>query len=123
MTKRNSFATLIQSRREELQLSIRELARRSNLDAGTLSKLESAQTRPSADSIRALADVLKMPATELFTAAGYMTSGDLPSLRPYMRAKYQGLPDDAVAEVERFVQDLAERHGISEPVDGEDEAE
>jgi transcriptional regulator with XRE-family HTH domain len=103
-------------------LSISEVARRADMDKGTLSLLESGKVvRPRPASLRALAEVLAVPVADLFSAADYLQSTELPSLRPYMRAKYHDLPDAAVTEVAQFIEKLAKRHGISEPNEGEDE--
>jgi transcriptional regulator with XRE-family HTH domain len=116
----NDFAAIMRERREQLGLSLRELARRADLDVGTLSKLEAGKTRPSPDSVTAIAHVLGISASDLFAAAGFMPSGELPSLRPYMRAKYVDLPDTALAEVEQFVAELAQKYGTG-PFADEDE--
>jgi transcriptional regulator with XRE-family HTH domain len=117
----NEFARTLQERRQQLGLSLSEVARRAGMDKGSLSLLERGLTKPKPESIRALAHVLGIPASDLLTAADYLPSGDLPSLRPYMRARYRQLPDEALTEIEEFVEHLARQHGMSQPQDHEDE--
>ena len=69
-----------------------------------------------------MAAALGVPAGDLFAAADYLHTSDLPSLRPYMRAKYRDLPEEAVDELERYVTELTRRH-TSGPRDREDESE
>ena len=57
---------------------------------------------------------------DLYTTINWLPPEELPALRPYMRAKYRELPETAVAEVERYIADLAKKHG-SGPADREDE--
>ena len=40
---------------------------------------------------------------ELYAAAGYLTPGALPELRPYLRTKY-GLTDEQAGQIEGYVQ-------------------
>ena len=120
--RRISLGLQIQQRRIELGLSLSEIARRAGVDKGTMSLLERGKnTHPTPQVLRALADALQMPLADLFAGADYLQSTELPSLRPYMRAKYQNLPDEAVAEVEQFIQELAQRHRMSTPHNHEDE--
>ena len=42
---------------------------------------------------------------ELYAAAGYLTSGALPELRPYLRTKY-GLTDQQASQIEGYLQAL-----------------
>lgn len=42
---------------------------------------------------------------------------ELPTLRPYLRVKYDDLPDDVVQELEELLQ----RHTSTGPASGEDE--
>jgi hypothetical protein len=58
---------------------------------------------------------------DIFGLAGYTTPKQLPTFKPYLRAKYRALPDEAVEQMERFFVTLARKHGINGPVDGEDE--
>ena len=115
------FGQMIKRRREHSGLSLSEVARRAGIDKSSLSLLERGLSRPKPETIRALADVLGASASDLFDAADYLRANELPSLRPYMRAKYHDLPDEAVAEVEAFIGRLQKRHTVRQPVNDEDE--
>ena len=116
------LATLLRERRTKLGLSAREVARRADLDVSVIIRLEKADNpRPRLESLKQIAEVLGIPAADLYAAADALPLGQLPSLRPYMRAKYRELPDDAVAEVEAFIDKLARKHGERGPQNFEDE--
>jgi transcriptional regulator with XRE-family HTH domain len=118
----DQLAKLLSSRRQSLGLSAREVARRADIDVGVVIRLERAENpRPRLENLKAIGEVLGIPAADLYTAADAMPAGQLPSLRPYMRAKFRDLPDDAVAEVESFIEQLARKHGGRGPIDHEDE--
>lgn len=119
--KRSELARLIRLRREELGLSLSEVARRADFDKAILSRTENDQNpRVRSETLQALARALELPVTDLLTAAQMLPPTELPTLRPYMRAKYADLPDEAVDEVERFIADLQQRHGHG-PAANEDE--
>ncbi len=56
----------VRSRRKELGLGVGQLAERSGISKGMLSKIENAQTSPSLSTIERLAAALDMPVTSLF---------------------------------------------------------
>lgn len=65
-----------------------------------------------------------MAAADLFAVAGYSTPQDVPTLRPYLRAKYGVLPESAIAEVEAYLTAVAAQYGgvaAGGPLNGEDE--
>lgn len=125
--QQTQLINMLKQKRQELGLSVAELARRAGLDVGTVWHIESGSTAsPKAESLQAIADALKIPAADLFAAAGWMPSRDLPTIRPYLRTKYHQLPPNAVQEIEIYFDEVAHRHGISfdpydGPVNGEDE--
>lgn len=119
--ERQALADLLRSRRQELGISASELARRAGIDKGLLTLLDQRKiAQPRVDTIRALAAALDIPLADLYAATNWLPEGSLPSLRPYMRAKYDNLPDEAVAEVERMVDRLTKKYGHG-PKTGEDE--
>ena len=61
--------------------------------------------------------MLKVPFEDLYALAGYKTPDELPTFRPYMRAKYD-LPPEAVRELESYFEFLRNQYGIAkhEPV-------
>jgi transcriptional regulator with XRE-family HTH domain len=76
---------------------------------------------PQPDTLKALATALDLSVTDLFALAEWLPERELPNFRPYLRAKYKELPEEAVAEMEAFFERLAKKHGMQGPADGEDE--
>ncbi len=60
------IANHVRSRRREIGLNVGQLAERSGISKGMLSKIENAQTSPSLSTIERLATALDMPVTSLF---------------------------------------------------------
>jgi transcriptional regulator with XRE-family HTH domain len=56
----------VRSRRQEIGLNVGQLAERTGISKGMLSKIENAQTSPSLSTIERLASALDMPLTSLF---------------------------------------------------------
>lgn len=118
------LAVTLKQRRLDLGLSASEVARRAEVDVGTISRIERGQiAAPQASSLKAIAQVLDIPATDLFVLADLLPEGELPTFKPYLRAKYGELPDDAVAELEASFARIARQHGYDPngPAPGEDE--
>jgi transcriptional regulator with XRE-family HTH domain len=77
---------------------------------------------PQPDTLKALAAALSIPVSDLFTVAGWLPADELPTLKPYLRAKYRGLDEQAIADLERYADGLTRRHGANNgPIDHEDE--
>src|SRR5262245_42653541 len=85
----------IRQAREELGLSIRELARVAGVNFAYLSRLETNERGASADVLQRLADVLKLEASDLLRFIGVRP--ELPEPRMYFRRKL-GV-DDAEADI------------------------
>ena len=121
------FGKLLQSRREALGLSVREAARRAEVDKGTVSRIEQGQIpNPRPENIKAIAQVLRIPVSDLFAVAGWMPKDELPTLRPYLRTKYN-LTAKEMKEIEEDFARITKEKGISfneydGPIDGEDES-
>jgi ribosome-binding protein aMBF1 (putative translation factor) len=60
------IANHVRSRRQEIGLSVGQLAERSQISKGMLSKIENAQTSPSLATLARLSAALDMPVTSLF---------------------------------------------------------
>ena len=116
------LAELLRRKRQDAGLTAREVARRAGVDVGTVTRIELAQIpRPRPDSLRAIGEVLSIPAADLFAATDWLPREELPSFRPYLRTKYRELPPEAVAEIEGLFDRLARDHGSDGPVGDEDE--
>lgn len=119
--ERNQLAELLRVSRARKDLSAREVARRAGVDEATVRLLERSRIRhPRVDTVRAIAHVLGIPIADIYALVHWLPEDELPSFRPYMRAKYAELPDNAVAEIEQLVDDLTRRYGTG-PDDHEDE--
>jgi transcriptional regulator with XRE-family HTH domain len=113
------LGAFIRDKREALGISQRELARRAGV--ADVTRVEQGQIAgPRTDTLTAIARALGLSLSEL---VGMGKPDSLPNFRPYMRAKYPGMTDAALADIDAHVQKLAKRHHISPtgPLDGEDE--
>jgi len=88
--------------REERGLSVRALAAKADVDSTWLSRLEhGAYHSPDPHLLKQLAWALDVTVADMYTAAGYPATPELPTLQPYLRAKY-ALPEEAAAEVQAY---------------------
>src|SRR4051794_9115483 len=109
--ERQRLAETFRLARQSRGLTAREVARRAGVDVGVLTKLERCEIgQPRVENIRAIGEALGIPLADIYAMLHWLPSAELPSLRPYMRAKYRELSDDAVAEVEQFIDQLAAKH-------------
>jgi transcriptional regulator with XRE-family HTH domain len=114
----------LRERREQLELSIRELAERTGVNHSTVVRLEQgAIEAPAPDKLSRIAEILGFSLADIYALADYGVPKDLPSFRPYLRTKYRDLPSPAVEELERSFRRIAKRHGLAVdgPKPGEDE--
>lgn len=104
---RRALAHVLRRKREALGLSASELARRAGVTTGTVTRIELAQiAEPNASTLTSLAQVLQMPATDLFVIAEWIPAHELPSLTTYLRGKYGDLPQAAAHEIEELLAQL-----------------
>lgn len=118
------FGGYIKGLREERKLSVRELASKAGINSGALTRLEHGKVRtPHPDTLKVLATALDVPLMELFTMAGYLGPYDLPSMAPYLRARYGHLPEETLSAVNDYLERLIDEHGLDPggPLDFEDE--
>jgi transcriptional regulator with XRE-family HTH domain len=119
-----TLGQLIRHRRETLDLSLRQLGQLIGTTDTTVMRIESGEIKsPRGEVLRALAEALGLPSADLFGAAGYTVPTELPSFRPYLRAKYTDLSPADLVELEAAFDDIARRHGTDGPAPGEDEHE
>lgn len=114
----------LRARREQLDLSIRQVAERSEINHSTLVRLEQGVIdAPAPDKLSRIAEVLGLSLADVYALADYSVPADLPSFKPYLRTKYRSLPAPAVEELERSFRRIAKKHGldIKGPAPGEDE--
>ena len=112
----------LRSERQAKGWSTRRLAAAIGVDMAQIVRLEQGRVQsPHATSLAAIAEHLELALADVFGLAGIAVPSELPSFRPYLRAKYRELPPDAVAELERRFQEIADKYGTDGPRDGEDE--
>lgn len=116
---------LIQTRRRELGVSLRELERRSGIAHIILSRLERGQREGlSLRLVDPLADALGVTVNEVLAALGLPADRQLPPLPTYLRVRYgTHLSPDAEAEMRHYLREFQLRHGITNwfPTDRQDE--
>ncbi|MCZ3387369.1 MAG: helix-turn-helix domain-containing protein, partial [Actinomycetia bacterium] len=101
---KRAIAHILRRKREALGLSATQVARRANLDPGTVTRIELGQiNEPTPASLKAIAGVLDIPVSDLFVVADWIPQAELPSLLPYLRSKYADLPQQAIDELEALI--------------------
>lgn len=103
-------------------MGVRALEAASGVNISSIVSLERGDIlAPQPDTLKALAGALDMPVSDLFTVAGWLPADELPTLMPYLRAKYRQLDETAIADLERYARQLTDKHGRHGPLDHEDE--
>ncbi len=83
----------LKERRTELELTIKEVARRSGMTDSNVLRIERGDIpQPRPETLKSLADVLGLELSDLFNLAGYVQPRTLPSFSPYLRSRYADLP-------------------------------
>lgn len=112
----------LRQQRQQRGISTRGLAREVGVDMAQIVRLEKGDvSAPKVDTLAKIARALSLPLADVYGLAGYETTAELPSFTPYLRTKYRDLPDEAVAEMESFLDRLRAKHGLTGPTDREDE--
>jgi transcriptional regulator with XRE-family HTH domain len=115
---------LLTQKRTELHLSVNEVARRADVDPGTVWRIEQGMiAKPRAESLIAIGNVLGINAIDLFATVGWLTADDLPSLGTYLGAKFSHPPDAVVRHIEHHVTKIlhayshsaGNRHSTADP--------
>lgn len=121
------IGNFLRSKREDLGLSQAEVARRAGIDKATVSRVESARHLvPKTDNLQAIGEVVGVSLMDIFAAGGWIPQRDLPSIHPYLRAKYCNMPTELMQEIEAYLDQLARERGVSfdqysGPINGEDQ--
>lgn len=113
-TRNQTLARYIRTRRLSRELDVRTAAEQAGIDATYWWKLEAGQYEsPSPKYLQRIADALGAPLTDLYALAGYEIPGsELPSFTPYLRSRYDDLPPEAVADLERYFELLRNYYDI-----------
>lgn len=109
--------------RQEQKLGVRGLASKAGLNSGELSRIENGNRHPRPDTLKALAAALDVPLADMFATAGYTIPYDLPSMAPYLHARYGHLPEETRNAVNEYLERLIDEHGLDPdgPTELEDE--
>jgi transcriptional regulator with XRE-family HTH domain len=115
----------LRARREELGLSLRQLEKLTDVDNGTIARIEQgAFAAPAPDKLARIAEGLGLSLADVFGLAEYAVPSDLPSFQPYLRSKYRDMPRGAVDDLNKAFARIVRKHGYDPegPQSGEDEA-
>ena len=115
----------LRARREELGLSLRQLAERAETTDTTIIRIEQgAYAAPAPDKLSRIAAALDLSLADVFALAEYAVPDDLPSFQPYLRSKYRDMPHEAVDDLNKAFDRIVRKHGYDPagPQAGEDEA-
>lgn len=88
------------------------------MNQATIVRLEAGSIiAPRPDKLSRIARVLGISGADIFALADYTVPTDLPSLRPYLHARYGGLLVEDIDKIEAYVGRLARKHGfdLAEP--------
>jgi transcriptional regulator with XRE-family HTH domain len=121
-TQARALGRAIRRKREERGLGVRGLETASGVNVSSIVSLERGDIlAPQPDTLKALAAALNVPVSDLFTVAGWLPADELPTLKPYLRAKYRELDEAAIADLEHYAETLTRKYGGRGPIDHEDE--
>src|SRR5690348_18490972 len=94
----NTLGSFVRQARERAGLSLRNLEAIVGVSRQLLLRLEHDQLdNPSPALLHRLAQALELDSDDLFAFVGYRPSEKLPSLTPYLRAKYRPPPEALAA--------------------------
>lgn len=97
------LAEYLRSARTERGWSLRQLGAQADVDYTWIGHLEKGDFEvPDPRNLARVAYALGLNIADIYMEAGYPAQPALPSVRPYLRAKY-GMPEEAAAEVERYI--------------------
>jgi transcriptional regulator with XRE-family HTH domain len=115
-------AVILREYRLRRGLSMRRVAVQAGCNVATIAALEAGTIlSPQPSTLKAVAEVLQVGLGELYAVGNWLPPQELPSLAPYLRAKYHDLDEAAIAELETYANRLIERHGGLGPLGREDE--
>lgn len=116
----HQLGEFIREHRQKQGLSLRRLAAATNLSAPYLLRLEQGERdQPTPDALQRIAGALEVDYADLFVLAGHPIPRDLPTLAPYLRAKFD-LPDEAIDQLSDLFGQLREQYGEDEEGGGDE---
>ncbi len=97
----------IRSGRKAKDWSVRELARRMNLNHSSIVRIEQGEfIRVKSEHLEQFSTLLDLPLADLQILAGYKPVDDLPDLKTFLHVRYRDLPDQDVEEIDAHVRFL-----------------
>lgn len=118
------LAKYLRIQREAANVSQRSIAKVAGVDQSQIVRLEQGLVlNPRPEVLAAYAESTGVPIADLFAMAQMPVARGLPTLRPYLRAKYRELPPEDADKIEAFVEELMRQHATRGPAPGEDERE
>lgn len=106
-----SLGAYVRQKRERARLSLRNLEQITGISRAMLSRLENDRIEnPDPEVLHKLVSALELDSRDVFAFVGYEPGDSLPSLAPYLRARYGHLPPDAIAEASRRLQELLDEY-------------
>jgi|HubBroStandDraft_6_1064221.scaffolds.fasta_scaffold678529_1 transcriptional regulator with XRE-family HTH domain len=110
--KSNKLGATIKARRLARGWSITDAAKAAGMHRSYWGRLEQGfYSSPSPLYLLQVARAIELPVGELYAMAGYEQPDELPTFRPYLRAKYN-LPPGAIRELEGYFEFLRNQYGI-----------
>lgn len=109
----DTLGQTITRQRQAQGLSLRQLAELVGCQPSMVLRWERDDVVPKSSYLTALARALELPTAELFSLSGTEYPYDAPTLPAMLRAEYNDLPPEAVAEVERAVKRIARKYGAA----------
>jgi transcriptional regulator with XRE-family HTH domain len=108
-----ALGKLLRDKRKQLGYSTYDVAAAAGVTESTVVRLEQGRfTAPRPNKLARFAEHLGISLADVYTKAGYLVPGDLPTFETYLQAKYPGLPKRAVANLIKHFRTLAAQHGV-----------
>lgn len=112
----NALGDYVLRKRQQAGLSLRQLEERAGVDHTWISHVERGDyTNPDARSLAKLARGLEVEVSDLYLAAGYAPGDGLPGIEPYLRAKYDYLPETAVEQLRAHFELINDKYRQDHP--------
>ena len=104
-----TLGSALRSAREAQGLDRKQLAELVGVAPSQVTRWEADEKIPSVQSLVALARRLELRTADLFALSGLPVPDELTSLPAMLRAEY-ALPPEAIADIQKYVTDVARRY-------------
>lgn len=107
---------LLRKARNDQAIPIRKLSKDTGVSQGSIIGLEQAEYQSvNPDKLRSLASVLGLNSHDLFAIAGLLPDDEQPTISGLLHLNYRSLPDEAVDEIQSFVDYQVRKHSTETP--------